>query len=387
MIVFVINNLDVGGCERHLATIIPHIHQWRPVRVLIMDTVPGFFSSSLTQKGVDVRCLLKSPFWKQSFPGKPFLIKIAKLWALTKEFNKLSSHDPIIHCFLPGAYMLGAAASRIAGVKTLIMSRRSLNHYQSWPWKKVERFCHRWLTKAVGNSRLVIEQLKDEGIPQERLTLLYNGVETPAFHQPHLRQETRKALKLSHDEVVIIHLANLIPYKGHQDLIEAVASLDPNLKIRVLCVGSDRGIQKALEKHALSLGVYSRFSFLGARQDVPALLACADISVLPSHEEGFPNAILESMAAGLPVIATAIGGSQEAVVHEKTGLLVPPHAPLELAQALKRLIMSTELRRQYGETGYQRVQDEFSLTSCVQGYHNLYEELRPIVKGNAGNPS
>ena len=137
MIVFVINNLDIGGCERHLATIIPYIHQKWPIRVLIMDHTAGFFSGLLMEKGISVECILKNSLWRRSFPGKRFFMKVAKLWNLTKEFKKISHHDPIIHCFLPGAYVLGASASRIAGLKTLVMSRRSLNKYQHWPWKSI----------------------------------------------------------------------------------------------------------------------------------------------------------------------------------------------------------------------------------------------------------
>jgi glycosyltransferase involved in cell wall biosynthesis len=385
VIIFVINNLDIGGCERHLATIIPYIHRQWPIRVLIMDHVPGFFSGSLTEKGITVECILKSSLWGRSFPGKNFFMKVAKLWNLTKEFKKISHHDPIIHCFLPGAYMIGAAASRIVGLKTLVMSRRSLNKYQHWPWKSIERHCHRWLAKAVGNSHLVVHQLEEEGILKERLTLIYNGIDAQTFYQPQLRESTRHMLRFAPNEVVIIHIANLISYKGHRDLIEAISLLETDLNVRILCVGEDRGIRRSLEEQALAQGVSHRVSFLGARQDIAALLSCADISVLPSHEEGFPNAILEAMAAGLPVVATSVGGNQEAVLHETTGLLIPPHAPLELASALKRLILSPDLRRHWGEAGRQRVQENFSLTSCVKNYEKLYTHLMDHRQKSSGN--
>src|SRR5205823_891079 len=126
-----------------------------------------------------------------------------------------------------------------------------------------------------------------------------------------------------------IIVANLIPYKAHTDLFHALAQISPKLPAdwTLLCVGRDTGYGAKLEKFSQELKLSDHIQFLGERRDVRELLAHAHIGILCSHEEGFANAILEGMTTGLPMIVTDVGGNAEAVVHEKTGLVVPPHDP------------------------------------------------------------
>jgi glycosyltransferase involved in cell wall biosynthesis len=111
---------------------------------------------------------------------------------------------------------------------------------------------------------------------------------------------------------------------------------------------------------------------MGQRNDIPRLLAASDIAVLPSHEEGFSNVILESMAAGLPVVATRVGGNPEAVIDGETGWLVAPHRPTELALKIMDLLSEPEKARSWGEYGRQVVKEKFAAEKMVEAYLELY---------------
>jgi glycosyltransferase involved in cell wall biosynthesis len=143
--------------------------------------------------------------------------------------------------------------------------------------------------------------------------------------------------------------------------------------VLVLLVGEDRGIGDSLRQQASVLGIDSRVAFLGQRRDVPELLAASDLSVLASHEEGFSNVILESMAAGLPVVATDVGGNSEAIVDGETGWLVPPRNPALLAAKLVDLLKDPIRARQWGEKGKRRVKELFTLEKMVKAHLRLYE--------------
>jgi glycosyltransferase involved in cell wall biosynthesis len=122
-------------------------------------------------------------------------------------------------------------------------------------------------------------------------------------------------------------------------------------------------------------GIGAKLLWLGVRDDIPDLLGAADLGLLSSHQEGFSNALLELMAAGLPVVATDVGGNREAVIDGETGILVPPRSPNALAQAIVDLANDAEARTRFGAAGRRRVSQEFSLDSCVEHYDQLFSAV------------
>ena len=258
------------------------------------------------------------------------------------------------------------------------MSRRSLNNYQE---KKplgglIERRLHSLMTAVLANSRSVAKQLEDEGVDARRICLIYSGVaEANAVLTG--RTEMRAKLGVQEDALVLVVVANLIAYKGHLDLIEALGRIASRMPAdwQLLVVGRDDGLGAAIRSRAHALGMESHVSFLGVRADIRGLLDASDIAVLASHQEGFSNAIIEGMQAGLPMIVTDVGGNAEAVVDGETGLVVAPHNPDALADAILHLAGDDELRRRYGEAGRRRVEEHFSLDACVAAYEALYRGL------------
>ena len=235
-----------------------------------------------------------------------------------------------------------------------------------------EKVLHRRVAAVLANSTAVKAELEhEEGGSPARLGLIYNGVDCARFHDAKPRTEVRRSLDIPRETRVLCILANLIPYKGHRDLLEALATVRHRLPPwRLLCVGG--GNAGALRAAAASLGIEEHVLWLGARADVADLLCASDIGILAPHEEGFSDALLEYMAARLPAVATTVGGNVEAAVDGETGFLVPPHDPRKLAEALVRLAGNAEVARQLGAAGRSRVETFFSEKRCVEDYHRVF---------------
>ena len=187
-------------------------------------------------------------------------------------------------------------------------------------------------------------------------------------------------------------VANLIAYKGHADLLQALGRVRDDLPEGwvLLCAGRDDGPGDDLKAAATALGIGGGVRWLGERSDVPTLLACADIGLLCSHQEGFSNSILEGMAAGLPMIVTDVGGNPESVVDGVTGMVAPPRDPRALGDAILALARDPERRKAMGEAGRRRAVESFSLEACVARYERLYDTLnsndrRPVTEVVSGD--
>jgi glycosyltransferase involved in cell wall biosynthesis len=179
-------------------------------------------------------------------------------------------------------------------------------------------------------------------------------------------------------------IANLIPYKGHADLFAALANVRERLHgpWRLVLIGRDEGVGPELKQQAELLGISPNILWLGERPNAQATLAAADLGVLPSHQEGFSNSLIEKMAHALPVVATRAGGNSDAVVDGESGCLVPIADPGALGAAIIALYEDAGLRTRMGAAARLRVERLFSLKVCVGRYLNLYRG----ITSNAGAP-
>ncbi len=378
---FIIGSLEIGGAERHLSQVLPALKAMGfSIQVIVLSNKatlkPLFEKSGITVSlGPNFDCLPR-------VVRKPISLATS-VFRLIASF--LGNRTAIRHPFLPEAYLLTALAARLTFFKgRLVMSRRSLNNYQQRRpiLGQLEKMLHRFTSVALGNSHAVVQQLYLEGFDPEKVKLIYNGIETWPFQNLTLKPEFRKTLGLNPDSLLFIIVANLIPYKGHIDLLNALAIIADDLpkNWQLLCVGKDSGTLEHLKNHASILGLTSHVEFLGSRNDTAQLLAAADIAILCSHEEGFSNAILEAMAAGLPMVVTNVGGNSEAMQDLVTGLVVPPKNTKALADALLTLALAPQLRTSYGRAGKARVLQHFTLPQCVQQYADFYRSLDAAVE-------
>jgi glycosyltransferase involved in cell wall biosynthesis len=361
----VVTGLGSGGTERHLAAVLPALVA-RGVEVrLIALRGEGTLAPALRDGGVTVLDAPRLPGPLRVLAGFLTVFRLCLGW-----------RPGVVHLFLPEAYLVGGLAAWCAGRRPRVMSRRSLNAYQTAHPREagIERWLHGRMDALVGNSRAICAELAAEGAPAERIGLLPNGVVmAPATLT---RDQARAALGVGDGAVVIACVANLIPYKGHVDLVEAFARIRTQLPQGgvLLLIGRDDGMGVALTAQSEAREVIDHVRFLGERNDVADLLAASDVFVLASHEEGSPNAVIEAMAAGVATIVTDVGGSPEAVAD--TGIVVPPRDPAALADALLRLGTDAALRARLGAAGAARAAAEYALDACIARYMALYAALR-----------
>ena len=262
----------------------------------------------------------------------------------------------VVHFFLPRPYLLGSMACLLArNSATRIMSRRSLRScYQTPLIRFIEKLLHKRTKILVGNSPAVCDELRQEA-PKSDIRLIRNGTNIEPL--PHVPSSTFRMLCV----------ANMLPYKGHDDLLEAIERIRPALGKHWLLTLAGRGTEKFdwpwPDPHIAGAGYCPHVNFL---------LANADLFILPSHEEGSSNALLEAMACGVPVIATDVGGNRDAVIHGITGLLVPPRSPAKLAMAIQSLADAPMMRKLMAEAAQERVAKLFSWSRCLDEYETLY---------------
>jgi glycosyltransferase involved in cell wall biosynthesis len=173
----------------------------------------------------------------------------------------------------------------------------------------------------------------------------------------------------------VIVVANLIGYKGHEHFLQAWATVCRQFPDAVALLAGDGPVRSEREADARRLNLESNVRFLGIRRDVPALLTVADLLVHPSTQEGFCNALIEAMAASLPVVATDVGGNREAVIEGETGLLVPPGDADRLAAATLAVLEQPDRGRAWGREGRRRVAERFQRGRMLPEYEALYDDL------------
>lgn len=260
------------------------------------------------------------------------------------------------------ANIFGLPGAALAGVPVRIGSRRELNPDKSPGQIRLQRLAYRSATKVVANSPAARATLIDEGLAPRSIAVIPNGLDPGAFPGREPSGRVRR----------IITVANLRREKSHETLIGAAALLlrdHPDLIFQFVGGGPRRGELEAL---AASRGLARRIEFLGHRDDVPALLAAADAYVLPSRSEAFPNGAIEAMAAGLPVIASAVGGLLDLIDEGRTGRLVPPGDPEALAAALRTLIERPDAAHAMGQAAREAVRQQYSFDRMVASFEDLY---------------
>lgn len=282
----------------------------------------------------------------------------------------------VVHLHTGRATWLGALAARAAARPALSTRRMDRRVRRGWRTRLVYG---RLLARVAAISPAVARCLEEGGVDRARVAVVPSTIDPRRVAPVRGRAAARAALGLEDDDVAFLALASLVPRKGLDVLVRARARLarrgdarDERALVFVAGDGPERG---ALEALARGEHVSERVRFLGARADVGDLLAACDAFVLPSRREGLGVSALEAMAAGRAVVASRVGGLAEAVVHERTGLLVPPDDVDALADALSRLVREPATRARLGAAGPARVAEGFLPEQMVDAYETLYREI------------
>ncbi|HZO08743.1 MAG TPA: glycosyltransferase family 4 protein [Myxococcota bacterium] len=277
----------------------------------------------------------------------------------------------IVHLHTGRATWLGGLAARFASVPAITTRRMDRRIRASWRNRLVYGPL---VARAVAISPAVRDELARGGVDPAKISTIPSSVDPAALAPRAAREATRRALEAEEGTVVLLVLASLVRRKGLDVLLDALASLPPRPDFHLWIAGAGPE-RTALEAQSERLGLSARVRFLGSRDDAPDLLAACDVYVLPSRREGLGVSALEAMAARRPVVASRVGGLGDAVVDQRTGLLVPPEDTAELARALARLLADPALRRRLGEAGPARLAEGFLASQMVAAYEKLYRSV------------
>jgi glycosyltransferase involved in cell wall biosynthesis len=373
-ITYVLPNVESGGTERHVLSLARRLDGSR--FSLSMVTTAGGGSLYDDFSALMPVTVLGEPKRSRRFRKGP----LEHLRTIGVVARLLRHSTPnILHAYLPAANVIGPLAARLSGVPRVIVSKRALAEYKAlYPLlRRVEPLGNRLADVILVNSDAVRRDVeRTERHWKGKFRKIYNGVAPIEPWAPDEVMAFRRCEGIPADALVALCVSNFYPYKGHEELVEAavgVVQAFPN--VIFLMVGRDSGTMEATKARVRELGIEGSIRFVGSRTDVPDLLRASDLFVHPSREEGFSNAILEAMAAELPVVACAVGGNPEAVVDGETGRLVPPREPERFAGALMELLADESKRRTFGEAGRRRATERFSLDRMVEEMESLYDSL------------
>ena len=280
-----------------------------------------------------------------------------------------SSNIAIAHAFDFYTNLTLIPVARMVRVPVVIASQRQLGDLLSAAQFRAQLAIFRWCDAAVCNSKAAAESLVERGFPPSRTVVIANGLPALCF------AETAPALPRRPELLRVGMIARMnTPSKNHRHFLLAASRIRERFgNVEFILVG-DGPLRKDLERAADDLSLGSQARFLGDRQDIPALLASLDISVLPSSSESLSNVIIESMAAGVPVVANRVGGNSELLTEDR-GILVAPGDHQALAKAIERLLRDADLRAQLGRNARKFAKANFTIVQMQKRHEELYAEL------------
>ncbi len=354
--------LGIGGTETHVSELASRLDRKRFDLTVCTLKPGGVIAEQMQRRGIRVVSL--------DGVGKVDLRVLFKLRAFLR-----NERPEIIQAFLFWANMAARIANLGLGFARVIASYHDEVVSEGWLMRAIDRLTLSWSDRLVCCSDAVQQSVQKRiGGKNEQFVTIPFGVESERFTAafPVSRAEVGMDEKLP----VIGTVCRLVePKKGLSVLLRAVAHLeetDGKPRCQVLIVGEGPA-EAGLKALCSELGIEERVHFAGPRLDVPSVIQCVDVFVLPSLYEGFGIAILEAMAAGKPVVATAVGGIPEFVESGKSGLLVEPGHPVALAQAIKRFLDQPELANTMARAGQERARTLFSIERSVREHEELYE--------------
>jgi glycosyltransferase involved in cell wall biosynthesis len=368
-VLYLIDSLGPGGAEHLLAAYLPFLRRAGvvPTVVALQEQQGNPVARRIAAQGIPVTEL--------------GIRRLRQRGAFGRVREAIAAADPeVVHTQLEFAAVLGIPAARLRGLPTVA----TLHTLDAPPPRSRLALHFRLMAWALRRARRVIavseitrrHYLERARLRPERVVTIFNGIDPTAFQcGPLERAEARAACGIPLDAPVLATVAVQREPKGIQHMLAAlpqVASAFP--EVRYLLVG-DGPYRPALEQQAAQLGIAGRVVFAGSREDVARLLAAADIFVLPSLTEALPTVIAEAMAAGLPIVATTVGGIPEMVRHGEAALLVPPADPEALAAAVLRLLANPRQAAAMGRSGRRVVAERFDIRTQAQALADDYRAL------------
>jgi glycosyltransferase involved in cell wall biosynthesis len=377
-VLYLVDTLNVGGTETQMVHVALRLHSRSHPVVVGCLRAEGPLVEVLERAGISVvefrkeRTLL-------SARGIFQLLRLA-IFLRRGRFQVLHAHDL-------WANLLGVPAAWLARTPIIISSRRYLADLDWYtPWRStVMRMIYRLSTHVTVNSSSVRDLLvQRDGLPPEKIRVLYNAVDVGRFERASRARNRLFPGVGSHSKLIAVVANMYSQVKGHTSLISAAPSVCRDVPGAIFVLIGEGKERPNLEQQVRQVGLEKNFLFLGHRSDVPELLACCDLLVLPSEAEALPNSLLEAMAAGLPVVGTCVGGIPEIIKDGVNGLLAPPKDPQSLAEAILRILQDPHFAKKLSRAGQEMMRTHFGFDRLLAELAQLYTLTRSVQPLNAG---
>ncbi len=363
-VAYMVNLFTGGGAARQALELARRIDRERYLPHFVVGVCGGPIGEELLSLGVPVVVMERRG--RLGPAGLLRLISYLRGWQID-----------VVHSYMFVANTWARIAGRLAGVPAVICSTRgfevSIANTYVWLDRVLARFADRVIVNAEPLAGFMAQR---RSVPTNKIVTIHNGVDCGRFGRDESKAAAiRAALDIPWDAPVMGMIGSFGPDKRWDVFLEAaaiVAARKP--EIHILCVG-DGPLRSPAEEQSRKLALQGKVHFLGNRSDVPDLMAAMDVVALTSDHEGMPNVVLEAMAAGRPVVATAVGGTTEIIVDGRTGFLVPPGRPEAVAKRCLELLGDSGLRSQMGLGAREHAVESFSYKACVDRTMQVYDEV------------
>ena len=361
-IVHLVTSLEVGGAQHNMLLGLPNLDpsRYKHILISIMDRMQ--MKHQFQQAGIEVHSL-----------GLSKKTDIAVALRLRSLLNTI--RPDILHTYLIHGNVIGRIVGRLAGVPTIIGSELTIG--QAGRIGRLATKLTNPLTDAVEvNSKTGGKSVvADLGVPESKIEIVLPGLDLDAFGRTDQRSLVRTELGVEDSEHLVLYVGRLRAVKGVEFGILAFAKAfakNPHLKLALAGEGNQR---RYLESLSEELRIENRVKFLGPRKDLPNVISACDSVIMPSLTEGFPRVAIEAMASAKPVIATRVGGTPEAIIHDKSGILVPSKDVEAMADAIVNVANNSELATRLGSAARERTEQHYSASKYVARLDEMYTRL------------
>lgn len=362
-VVFCIDHLRPDGTQRFLQQIVAGLAaRGNAIAILCLnESFDPVLVQNLRASGAEIRVA-----------GKRAMAMGFGLWSIQRWLR--NEQFDVAVTLLFASDVIGRWLAHASGIPYIISSLRARNaDYAVWQ-KMLARFTMRWVDTVVINSRSVREYAtREEGVALARVVFIPNSVCVEPESEPAERTQIRVELGFTESDCVVGSVGRLERQKGYDLLLESLGIMrQSNTHLVISGTGAE---EMRLRQRACALGLETQLHLLGYRRDARRLLGALDVYVQPSRFEGMPNALLEAMATGLPVVASAVDGNEELINSKQVGWLVPPDDAETLAHAIACALSDRDEARRRGVAARLRVQEQFSVNAMVTAWERILGQL------------
>jgi len=356
-ILYLVNSSEIGGAEKSLLLLIDNIDRTKFEISAVCLKGAGIFTEELKIRNI--------PVFIFNIKKKP--LSIFNVYITIKRIK-----PDIIQSFLFISNIIGRIVGKLAGVKVIISSQRSVDKWRRWYHWKIDRLTSKFTTLIISNSfsgkRVLVEKGK---IKPDKIIVIPNGVKSNQKRNPYLKRE----MGFDVEETVIGTVGNLREVKDHKTFIKVASEISRKFQSIKFLIAGKGPLERELEKIAELSGLKKKIVFVGFIKEIEKVYSAIDIFVLTSFWEGCPLSILEAMSFGIPVVSFSVGDVPYIIQNGKDGFVVKDRDFTELIEKIKLLLKNETLRDKIGKNAKEKIRREFTVEKMVKRYTDIYLNL------------